>query len=174
MCTAIAWFMRDGFALANLIMVYLVGVVFVAVRHGRGPSIMASVLSVLAFDFFFVPPYLTFAVSDTEYLITFAVMLLVGLVISSLTTGVRSQARVAGYRERRAAALYDLSRTLVASHDEEEIVSHRRAAHRRGVPEPERHPAARSPRAHPLSGGAADRHGAAPGGPQRCAVGIRS
>ncbi len=122
-CSFIAWLMRDAFAPANLIMVYLVGVVFVAARHGRGPSIMASVLSVFAFDFFFVPPYLTFAVSDTEYVITFSVMLLVGLVISSLTTGIRSQARVSGYRERRAAALYDLSRILVASHDEKEIVA---------------------------------------------------
>lgn len=122
-CTAIAWLMHDAFALANVIMVYLVGVVYVAARHGRGPSVLVSVLSVLTFDFFFVPPYLTFAVSDTQYFITFAVMLLVSLVISHLTTGVRSQARVAGYRERRAAGLYDFSRTLVASHDERKIVS---------------------------------------------------
>jgi two-component system sensor histidine kinase KdpD len=122
-CTAIAWLMRDAFEVANLIMVYLVGVVYVAARHGRGPSVLVSVLSVLVFDFCFVPPYFTFAVSDTQYVVTFAVMLLVSLVISRLTTGVRSQARVAGYRERRAAALYDFSRALVASHDEREIVS---------------------------------------------------
>jgi two-component system sensor histidine kinase KdpD len=122
-CTAIAWLMHGTFALANLIMVYLVGVVYVAVRHGRGPSVMASFLSVVVFDFCFVPPRFSFAVSDTQYVVTFAVMLLVGLVISRLTTGVRSQARVAGYRERRAASLYDLSRTLVSSHDEHEIIS---------------------------------------------------
>jgi two-component system sensor histidine kinase KdpD len=122
-CTGIAWLMRDSFALANLIMVYLVGVVYVSVRYGRGPSVLASVLSVLLFDFCFVPPYLTFAVSDTQYLLTFAVMLLVGLVISGLTVGVRTQARVAGYRERRAQSLYDLSRVLVASHDESEIIA---------------------------------------------------
>ena len=64
-------------------MVYLLGVVVVATRFGRGASLLASVLSVAAFDFFFVPPYFTFAVSDTEYLVTFAVMLVVALVISS-------------------------------------------------------------------------------------------
>src|SRR6185295_14196570 len=62
---------------SNLIMVYLLGVSFVAVRYGRGPSLLATCLSVAAFDFFFVPPYLTFAVSDTQYLLTFAVMLIV-------------------------------------------------------------------------------------------------
>ena len=56
-------------------MVYLLGVAFVAARHGRLPSVLASILSVAAFDFFFVPPHLTFAVSDTQYVITFAVML---------------------------------------------------------------------------------------------------
>ena len=73
---------------------------------------LASVLSVLAFDFFFVPPYLTFAVSDTQYLVTFAVMLVVGLVISNLAAALRTQARIAGYRETRTAALYAMSREL--------------------------------------------------------------
>ena len=63
------------FAPANLIMVYLLGTVLAATRLGRGPAILASVLSVAAFDFFFVPPYLSFAVSDTEYVVTFVVML---------------------------------------------------------------------------------------------------
>ena len=71
--------MPDRFALANMIMVYLLGVIAVAVQFGRGPSILASVLGVLAFDFFFVPPQLTFAVTDTQYLVTFAVMLVDGL-----------------------------------------------------------------------------------------------
>lgn len=100
------------FAPANLIMVYLVGVLIVAKYYGRGPSILASVLSVGAFDFFFVPPYLTFAVADTEYLITFAVMLLVALTISSLTAQIRQQAAAAQTRERRTASLYTLSREL--------------------------------------------------------------
>ena len=64
-------------------MIYLLGVVFVATRFGRGPSAFAAVLSVAVFDFFFVPPHLTFAVADTQYLVTFAVMLVVGLLIST-------------------------------------------------------------------------------------------
>jgi two-component system, OmpR family, sensor histidine kinase KdpD len=83
-CTLIAWAMFPYFALANLIMVYLVGVMVTAIRFGRGSSILASVLSVAAFDFFYVVPYLTFAVSDTQYVVTFGVMLLVGLTISDI------------------------------------------------------------------------------------------
>ena len=74
-------------------MVYLLGVAFVATRYGRGPSALAAVLSVAAFDFFFVPPHLTFAVSDTQYLVTFAVMLVVSLLISTLAARVRDAGR---------------------------------------------------------------------------------
>jgi two-component system sensor histidine kinase KdpD len=66
------------FDLANLIMLYLVGVAWIAARHGRGPAVLASVLSVLAFDFFFVPPPLSFTVADTRHLLTFVIMLAVG------------------------------------------------------------------------------------------------
>jgi two-component system sensor histidine kinase KdpD len=95
-------------------MTYLLGVVYVAARVGLGPSALASVLSVVTFDFFFVPPRFSFAVSDTQYLVTFAVMLVVGLVISNLAAALRTQARIAGYRETRTAALYAMSRELAA------------------------------------------------------------
>ena len=114
-CTALAALMAPYFELSNLIMVYLLGVVAVAMRFGRGPSILASVLSVAAFDFFFVEPFLTFAVSDTQYLITFGVMLLTALVISNLTVRIRQQAEAARQRERRTAALYALGRELVST-----------------------------------------------------------
>ncbi len=81
------------FGQSNLIMIYLLGVLIVAVRFGRGPSVMTSLLSVACFDFFFVHPYFTFAVADTQYLLTFAVMLTVAILISTLTTRVRTQAR---------------------------------------------------------------------------------
>jgi len=64
------------------------------------------VLSVAAFDFFFVNPVHTFAVTDAQYLVTFVIMLLVGLIISHLTSNMRSQAKVASHRERRANVLY--------------------------------------------------------------------
>ncbi len=122
-CTAVAWLMFPYFALANLIMVYLLGVLAVAIRSGRGPSILASVLSVAAFDFFFVPPYLSFAVSDTQYVVTFGVMLVVGLVISGLTLRIRAQAESTRQRERRTAALYALSRELAGTRGADQILA---------------------------------------------------
>ena len=112
--TAVAWLMFPHFAPANLIMVYLLGTVLAAARLGRGPATLASVLSVAAFDFFFVPPYLTFAVSDTQYFVTFAVMLLVAVVISTLTARIRDQAQASRHRERRTALLYAMTRDLVS------------------------------------------------------------
>ncbi|MEJ0044936.1 MAG: DUF4118 domain-containing protein [Rhodospirillales bacterium] len=104
--TGVSSIVFERFALSNLVMIYLLGVVLIATLYGRGPSVLASVLSVLAFDFFFVPPRFSFAVSDAQYLFTFGVMLVVGLLTSSLTVNLRSQARIAGHRERRAAVLY--------------------------------------------------------------------
>jgi two-component system sensor histidine kinase KdpD len=113
--TGLARLMFPLFESANLVMVYLLGIVFVARRHGRGPSLLASVLSVAAFDFFFVPPHLTFAVSDVRYLVTFLVMLLVGLIISGMTIRIRSQTEAVREREQRTAALYALSRELASA-----------------------------------------------------------
>lgn len=117
LATAICWPMHHHFELSNLVMVYLLAVVAVATRLGRGPAMFASVLSVAAFDFFFVPPEWTFAVSDTQYLVTFSVMLLVAFVISTLTNRVREQAELARRRERRTAALLSLSRELAATRE---------------------------------------------------------
>jgi two-component system sensor histidine kinase KdpD len=121
-CTSVAWLMLDHFDLANLIMVYLLGVVVVAARYGRGPSVLSSFLGVVSFDFFFVPPRFSFAVSDSQYLVTFAVMLLVALVISGMTASTLHQAKIAGLRERRIASLYAMSRELAATRGEENIV----------------------------------------------------
>ena len=86
-------------------MLFLLVVVLVAFRYGRGPSVLATCVSVGCFDFFFVPPRFTFAVADLQYLITFAVMLAVGLTTGQLTASLRFQARVAAHRERRSRAL---------------------------------------------------------------------
>src|SRR5262249_56740798 len=100
--TAVPSFMYPPVGRSILIMVYLLGVVGVAMRAGRGATAMASILSVALFDLLFVPPYWSFAVSDTEHLITFAVMLVVALVISGLTVRSRVQADAARERERRS------------------------------------------------------------------------
>ena len=107
--------------LTNLVMLYLLGTVLVATRFGRGPSVLAAILSVGLFDFLFVPPRYSFAVSDTQYLITFAVMLATALIISTLAARGRHQAHVARARERRAAELYALSRELARSRDVDEL-----------------------------------------------------
>jgi two-component system sensor histidine kinase KdpD len=112
-CTALAWALFPYFSAVTLSMIYLAGVVCVAAWHGRGPSILASVLGVMAFDFCFIPPYLTFAVHDTQYLFTFAVMLGTGLLISTLTGRLTFQASLARKREQQAAALSELSRALL-------------------------------------------------------------
>ncbi|MEI6775895.1 MAG: sensor histidine kinase KdpD [Chloroflexales bacterium] len=104
-----------GMGEANVIMVYLLGVLGVALAGGRGPSALAAVLSVMTFNFFFVEPRITFAVTDARYLITFTVMLVVGLVVSNLTVRFRQQAVAARERERRTAALYALSREFAST-----------------------------------------------------------
>ena len=118
-CTALGAVVSPLFELANIAMIYLLTVALVALRFGRGPAILASVLGVAAFDFFFVSPQLTLAVSDWQYLVTFAIMLIVALLISNLTASVRLQARVAGHRERRAALLYAMSRELAGTRGQE-------------------------------------------------------
>lgn len=110
--TALSLALRTTLAPANLVMFYLLGVVAVAMRSNRNAALFASVLSVAAFDFFCVPPYYTFAVADYEYGITFAVMLTVAVVISTLAVRIRQQAANAAERETRTQALYRLSREL--------------------------------------------------------------
>ncbi|HSJ52597.1 MAG TPA: sensor histidine kinase KdpD [Anaerolineae bacterium] len=109
--------LRQFLAPTNLVMIYLLVVVVAALYLGRGPAVLAAVLGVLVFDFFFVPPYLTFAVEDTEYVLTFLGLLLVGLIISDLTARVRDQVEAARRREREATALYALSRDLTVAAD---------------------------------------------------------
>lgn len=100
------------FDLSNIVMLFLLTVVFVALKLGRGPAVLASFLSVASFDFFYVPPRLSFAVSDVQYLMTFGIMLAVGLIIGQLTAGLKYQAHIATSREARVRALYEMSRDL--------------------------------------------------------------
>jgi two-component system, OmpR family, sensor histidine kinase KdpD len=106
----------------NLVMVYLLAVVIAAVSLGRGPAVMVSILAVLTFDFFFVPPHYTFAVSDTEYLLTFLGLFVVGLVISQLASLFREQVDAARRRESEMSVLYSLSRDLATAPDLDAIM----------------------------------------------------
>lgn len=108
---------------ADIILLYILGIMVVAARCGRGPATVSAILSVAAFDLFYIPPYLTFAVSNARYILTFTVMLIVGLVISALTEQIRLQAEAARLREARTAALYALSRELTELRDVDSIAA---------------------------------------------------
>ena len=126
LATGVAWITLPFLGLVNLVdlvMVYLLGIVVVATRYGRGPSLLASILSVAALDFFFVPPVFTFAVSDARYVFTFAVMLVVGLVTSGLAARIRTQAEAARLREQRTAALYAMSRELASTRGADKLLT---------------------------------------------------
>ena len=119
--TLLSFFVRGQLEPANLVMLYLMSVVVSAIFLGRGPSLLAAVASVLAFDFFIIPPYLTFEVSDTQYILTFAVLFIISLVVSSLTARVQEQAEAAIQREKQTSALYNLSRDLTSATDLQQV-----------------------------------------------------
>ncbi len=121
--TAIALLLVPYFDLANLVMLFLLSVVLVGVRWGRGPGVLAAFVNVAAFDFFCVPPRFSFAVSDAQYLLTFAIMLAVALIIGQMTAGLRYQARIATYREERSRALYEFARDLSSLLQTEDVVA---------------------------------------------------
>jgi two-component system sensor histidine kinase KdpD len=120
-CTGVASLMLPYFEQLDIAMVYLLGVVFTASRFSKWPSLFTAVLSIAAFDFFFIPPFFTFAVGDVRYFITFVVMFVVSFVVSRLTLRVRQQAEAARLRERRTAALYKLSRDLVREREADQL-----------------------------------------------------
>jgi len=120
--TLLASQLIDHIDLTNLVMLYLLGVIFAAVKLGRGPGVVLSFMSVAAFDFFFVPPRMSLSVSDTQYLLTFLGMLLTSLVISHLTSSLRREASVARRREQRTGAMYAMARELAAALTTEQIV----------------------------------------------------
>jgi two-component system sensor histidine kinase KdpD len=119
--TALAGLMSPYFDRTDIAMVYLLGIVVASTRTGRGPALVTTLLSVAAFDFFFVPPYFTFAVSDIRYVVTFGVMFVVAVVITQLTLRIREQSEASRKRERSTAALYALSRGLARERKKERI-----------------------------------------------------
>lgn len=120
-CTGLARIMSPYFERLDVAMIYLLGVVLISSRASKWPALFTTIMSVAAFDFFFVPPFYTFAVSDVRYFITFLVMFLVSFIISKLTLRVRQQAEAARLRERRTAALYSMSRELVRERGTERL-----------------------------------------------------
>ena len=121
--TLIALALVPFFDLANLVMLFLLSVVLIGMRWGRGPGVLAAFVNVAAFDFFCVPPRYSLAVSDAQYLLTFAIMLAVALIIGQMTAGLRYQARIAAYREERSRALYEFARDLSSLLQTDDVVA---------------------------------------------------
>ncbi|HSB02096.1 MAG TPA: DUF4118 domain-containing protein, partial [Anaerolineales bacterium] len=120
--TILGLMVRGDLEPTNLVMLYMASVVISAIFLGRGPSLLAAFTGVLAFDFFLVPPYLTLAVSDTQYIVTFVALLIVSLVISTLTAQGREQAEAAIRRESQTASLYNLGRDLTSATDLHDVL----------------------------------------------------
>ncbi|MFA9438671.1 DUF4118 domain-containing protein [Uliginosibacterium sp. sgz301328] len=106
----------------NVVMVFLLTVVGVALRFGRGPGAFAACVSVAAFDYFFVPPRLAFSVNDTQYIFTFVLMLAVALIIGQLAAKLKFEAVTASRREHRSIQQAELSRALSGALSTEQIV----------------------------------------------------
>jgi two-component system, OmpR family, sensor histidine kinase KdpD len=123
LCTVVGWALFPYLALRNLAMIYLLTVVVISSLLPRGPALFSSLLSVAVFAFFFVPEYYSFAVTSSEYVVTVAVMLVVGTLVSGLTARIRHQARVARQQERQTAALYEMSQNLTAINSLEELLA---------------------------------------------------
>lgn len=120
--TAVSMPLAAHFDRSNIVAIFILVVVLVGVRLGRGPAALSAVLNVAAFDFFFVPPRFSFAVSDVQYLLTFFIMLAVGLIAGQLTAGLRFQARVASHREERAGSLYEIARDLSGAMQIDQVI----------------------------------------------------
>lgn len=121
--TGLGLLLRSHLQILDIAMLFLLAVVVVSYGHHRGPALLTSLLSIALFDFLFVPPYYTFNVHDTSYFLTFGVMFAVALSMSQLTGRIREQAEDAGNRERRTAALYDLSRELASAREVQDQIA---------------------------------------------------
>jgi two-component system, OmpR family, sensor histidine kinase KdpD len=116
-CTGVGTLLLPVLSVTDIAMLYLVAVGLVSSRTGRAPSVFAAVLSVAAFDFFFVPPRFTFAVSDLHYVVTFAVMFGCALVIRWLAERIRLDAVAQRELHQGTAALYPMTGELLAAAD---------------------------------------------------------
>ncbi len=121
--TAVGLALRSVLSTTDIAMLYLLAAVVVGSRVRQRPALLASVLSIALFDFCFVPPYYTFAVHDVNYVLTFGMMLGIGIVMSRLTGRIREQADASRAREQRTASAYALSREMTAAREPPEIAA---------------------------------------------------
>ncbi len=123
LCTLVDWPLRDLLGPASILMIYLLGVFMVASQYGRGPSIVASLLSAPAFAFYFARPIFSFAISDLENIVGLAVMIVIANVTGRLLEKSRLQTEIARQRESHTLALYHLSRDLAMAENDEAVAT---------------------------------------------------
>jgi two-component system sensor histidine kinase KdpD len=119
----IAFLLRNNLNQVNLLFLLLLPVILSALYMGRGPSVVASIISILIFDYLFVQPYFTFTVSDVEYFVSFIIFIIVVGVISNLASRLRSKVEMLKQSEAKTIGLYGLSRDLVTAHSVEQVLS---------------------------------------------------
>jgi len=107
----------------NLAMLYLMGVVFISYNWGLGPALIASIVSAFTFDFVFIPPYMSFAVTDAWYLVNTLTLMCLAVLISVLSTAVREHALAASRREAQTAALYEMTKSLANARHTQEVLT---------------------------------------------------
>ncbi|MGA3007731.1 MAG: sensor histidine kinase KdpD, partial [Opitutaceae bacterium] len=112
--TLAGWFLPPAYYL-SVGLVYLLAVISLSLRLGRGPVFIAGLMSALAWDYFFIPPRFTFIITKVEDALLCGTYLVVSLISGQLTAQVRAQARNERMREARATALLQLTRVLAAA-----------------------------------------------------------
>jgi two-component system sensor histidine kinase KdpD len=120
--TAVGLLLRSRLNPIDIAMLFLLGVVVVSTQCRQGPALLAAALTIAAFDFLFVPPFYTFSVDDADYVVTFAVMLIVAVVMGGLTTRIREQSEEVRARARRTEALYQMSHALSGGLDPDQLM----------------------------------------------------
>ncbi len=120
--TVICYFLRPFLEAINIPMIFIIPIVFSGLIAGRKGGILASIMAVAFFDFFFVPPYFTFSVADIRFIPTFSVLFIVGIITSFLADTVKKQVENTRQREEFIASLYDFSRDLLVSQNLEDFL----------------------------------------------------
>jgi two-component system sensor histidine kinase KdpD len=120
--SGLSWTLFGRDQLADVVMTYLLGIVIVSMRWGYAASLLAAVLSVVSYDYLFVPPFGSIAVTDFRHVVTFGVMFFVAFVISNLTKRLRDQVASARDRELRTGSLFALTRDLASAGSKDELL----------------------------------------------------
>jgi len=114
-CTAVMLVGRPLMQPVDLVMAYLIGIVWVALNYGRGPSMLMTFLAAISMNFFFVPPYYSFKITQEQDVITFVALMMTGLIIGTQNARLRMQAISARRREKNTSTLFAMSRELTAN-----------------------------------------------------------